>query len=189
MIFKFKIMSIYCLIIYNILLTYIRHILSLMLITSLWMLIMHTVTIILLSGFVATLIMIGIMELVTRSQLANADMVRAIGSIFTKSYINSLKPGLLIHFTSGVIFAFAYFLMFNLILPDKLNLGAVVGLAIGFFHGMVITLALVNLVIKYHPVQRFRIAGFYMALAHIIGHMIYGLTLGVMYSFTGSQIL
>ena len=49
---------------------------------------MHTVTIILLSGFVATLIMIGIMELVTRSQLANADMVRAIRSIFTKSYIN-----------------------------------------------------------------------------------------------------
>ena len=150
---------------------------------------MYTLTITIFSGIVATLMMIGIMELITRSKLANADMVRAIGSIFTKSYSNALNPGLLVHIASGVMFAFLYFLMFNFVLGDKVSLGSVAGLAGGFFHGIVIVLALVNIIAKYHPVQKFQQTGFYMALAHIIGHMVYGLSLGVMYSVASPQLI
>ncbi|NIS09829.1 MAG: hypothetical protein GWO07_14000, partial [Candidatus Dadabacteria bacterium] len=58
---------------------------------------MYALTVTIFSGIMATLMMIGIMELITRSKLANADMVRAIGSIFTKAYENSLTPGLIAH--------------------------------------------------------------------------------------------
>ena len=135
----------------------------------------------LMSGFFATLCMVVIMETITRSQLANADMVRAIGSIFTKDYDNSLKPGLILHFVSGLIFTSIYFAAFKFFLLDKTVLAPVLGLVGGFFHGIFITLLLVNLVAKYHPLSKFRETGFYMASAHVVGHMVFGLALGVMY--------
>lgn len=135
----------------------------------------------LMAGFFATLCMVGVMEIITRSQLANADMVRAIGSIFTKSYDNSLKPGLILHFISGLIFTTVYFAAFKFFLLDNAIIAPVVGLVGGFFHGMFITLLLVNLIAKYHPLNKFRETGFYMASAHVIGHMVFGLALGIMY--------
>ncbi len=150
---------------------------------------MYALTTTIFGGIVATLMMIGVMELITRSKLANADMVRAIGSIFTKSYKNALNPGLFIHIASGVFFAFIYFSMFSFVLGNNTALGSVAGLAGGFFHGIVITLALVNLVAKYHPLQKFQQTGFYMAFAHVVGHMVYGLSLGVIYSVAAANIV
>ncbi|NIV43135.1 MAG: hypothetical protein GWN11_03490 [Candidatus Dadabacteria bacterium] len=80
---------------------------------------MYVLAVTIFSGIMATLMMIGIMEPITRSKLANADMLRAIGSIFTKSYENSLTHGLIAHIASGIFFALFYFLMFNFVLGDK----------------------------------------------------------------------
>lgn len=143
---------------------------------------MSSLVFVIISGFTATLVMIAIMELTTRAKLANADMIRAIGSIITKSYENALTPGLLIHFSSGIFFAIIYFYAFGFLLPNKPNLAPVAGLAFGFFHGIVVTLSVVNLISKHHPLKKFQETGLYMALAHIIGHIVYGLSVGVMYS-------
>ena len=135
----------------------------------------------LMSGFFATLCMVGVMDIITKSKLANADMVRAIGSIFTKNYENSFKPGLILHFLSGLIFTTVYFAAFKFFLLENTTLAPVVGLVGGFFHGMFITLLLVNLVAKYHPLSKFKETGFYMATAHVVGHMVFGLALGLIY--------
>jgi len=42
---------------------------------------------------------------------ANGDMVRAVGSLITKSYKNSLIPGLIIHFRSVDFFQFFMLLL------------------------------------------------------------------------------
>ena len=138
--------------------------------------------IIIISGTLATFTMMFVMELITRSQFANADMVRAIGSIFTGQYENSLKLGLVLHLISGIIFAVIYFYIFDYFLVDNAKLAPVFGLVVGFFHGMVVSLSLVNVIAKYHPLKKFQETGLYMAIAHILGHMVYGLSVGVMYS-------
>ena len=52
--------------------------------------------IILAAGFIATGLMCLLLEFITKTRLANADMIRAIGSLYTGSYHNALIPGLII---------------------------------------------------------------------------------------------
>ena len=59
-------------------------------------------------GIVATAVMSSTLYFITWRGFANADMIRALGSLVTKKEENALLPGVLIHFTSGVIFSFVY---------------------------------------------------------------------------------
>lgn len=70
---------------------------------------METIITIIVAGMLATMAMCTLLELITRSRLTNADMVRAVGSLFTRSYEGSLIPGLIIQFSFGIVFAFLYF--------------------------------------------------------------------------------
>ena len=49
--------------------------------------------VILFSGIISTFLMIIFLELVTRTKFANADMVRAIGSMITRSYDTFVYEG------------------------------------------------------------------------------------------------
>ena len=60
------------------------------------------------AGIIATLGMEMLLRKITVAGWANADMVRAIGSIFTKSLDSAYKVGIIIHTISGIIFAFVY---------------------------------------------------------------------------------
>lgn len=144
---------------------------------------------IVISGLFATLVMCAFLEVVTRSKLANADMVRAIGSIFTGSYENALKPGLLIQFGSGVVFSFIYFGILSYFSSGPSVVGAVMGAVIGLFHGMVVGLGIVVSVAEHHPLPKFRQAGFMVAASHVFGHMIYGLVIGTIFAATDIRIL
>ena len=143
---------------------------------------------IMLSGVLATTVMCIFLEMVTRAKLANADMVRAVGSVFTGSYENSLKPGLVIQFGSGIIFSFIYFGTLSYFSTGPAAVGAVMGAVIGLFHGMVVGLGIVVAVAEHHPVARFREAGFMVAASHVFGHMIYGLIIGTIFAATGIRI-
>lgn len=143
---------------------------------------------IILAGLLATLVMCAFLELVTRSKLANADMIRAIGSIFTGSYENSLKPGLIIQFGSGVVFSFIYFGVLSFFSTGPSVVGAVMGAVIGLFHGIVVGLGIVVSVAEHHPLPRFRQAGFMVAASHVFGHMIYGLIIGMIFAASGIRI-
>jgi hypothetical protein len=137
------------------------------------------------SGLTGTLAMTSFMTLTSQSGFANADMIRAIGSLFTKSLKNSFKTGLIIQTVSGVIFA-----LFYTIIITSLNLRGVLGIAgagtlIGFFHGAVVAFMLVTAVAERHPLHKFQQAGFTAAFIHWAAHVFYGLAVGLMIGFIG----
>jgi uncharacterized membrane protein YagU involved in acid resistance len=144
---------------------------------------------ILLSGIIATFIMILFLELVTRTKLANADMVRAIGSIVTRDYNKALIPGLVIQFVFGIVFSFIYFGIMSYF-SSAINInGIIMGGLMGFFHGIVVGFVGVITVAIHHPITKFKQAGFAVAVAHLFGHVVYGLSLGILFSESGIRIL
>ena len=151
---------------------------------------MIDIIIIILSGIFATAVMCGFLEVVARSKLANADMVRAVGSLFTASYENALKPGLIIQFGFGIVFSFIYFGVLSFFWSTgPAVIGIIGGVVMGFFHGMVVGLSLVIVVAEHHPLEIFRKAGLTVAGTHLFGHMIYGLVIGIIFAASGIRIL
>ncbi len=126
------------------------------------------------AGVAGTALMTLLMMVITHVGWARADMIRALGSLVTKSYERSLAPGLLIHFASGIIFAFPYVLVLGGI--DLPSAGAVIGVGalVGFVHGFVMSFLLIAAVAEKHPLQQFQDAGFGVAAAHVLGHVGYG---------------
>jgi hypothetical protein len=138
------------------------------------MVIVHMVV----AGIAGTVLMSLVMTFIHRGGWANADMIRALGSLVTKSYDNSLLPGLGIHYAIGALLAIPY----TLILETMGSLGPLAmsgaGAAIGLFHGAAMSFVLLALVADNHPVQRFQDVGFEIAAAHVAGHVAYGFGVG-----------
>lgn len=137
-----------------------------------------------IAGFVATLGITGTLWFINRMRLTNADMVRAVGSLFTRSSENATMVGLAIHFLAGIIISVVYLHLLSL-----LNAGGVVtgitsltffGGLLGFVHGFIFSFIMV-IVAEHHPVDLYQKADFLVAVAHVIGHIVYGLLLGLMF--------
>lgn len=137
---------------------------------------------IILAGLIGTGAMIGVMSLIHKMKLANADMVRAVGGVYTKSYEDSLLPGLIIHFFNGIAFAllYSFLLSFSPVLTPGTAM-IICGLT-GFVHGLMVGLFLMVMVAEYHPVVEFRSAGPDVAAAHVVGHIVYGITIGAVFA-------
>ena len=73
------------------------------------MVLLHTF----IAGVAGTILMSIVMTLIHRIGWTNADMVRALGALVTKSYENSLLPGLAIHYAAGALIAIPYTLILN----------------------------------------------------------------------------
>ncbi|MGH7808035.1 MAG: hypothetical protein ACRENT_08060 [Thermodesulfobacteriota bacterium] len=140
------------------------------------------------AGLAGTLGMSLFMWFIHRSGIANADMIRAIGSMFTDSYENAFTPGLIIHFIVGTIIAFFYVLLINLFSPTSHIYSILTGAMIGLFHGVAFAFVLVISVAEHHPLEQFRDAGFEVAIAHLAGHIIYGLIVGTMVGILGIRL-
>lgn len=135
---------------------------------------------IVIAGVVGTALMSTVMTFIHRSGWANADMIRALGSLVTKSYDTALFPGLVIHVAAGTVFAFPYVLFLRTLeeMPGPAVAGA--GAAMGLLHGAATAFVLLALVADNHPVERFRRVGPEVAAAHVVGHVAYGLGVGLM---------
>jgi hypothetical protein len=59
---------------------------------------------------------------------------------------------------------------------------------IGLFHGVAFAFVLVISVAEHHPLEQFRDAGFEVAIAHLAGHIIYGLIVGTMVGILGIRL-
>lgn len=132
----------------------------------------------LFAGLVGTLLMSTVMVFIHRAGWANADMIRAVGSLVTRSYHDALIPGLSLHFIAGALFAIPYALILNatgMTAPLALT---VIGAALGLFHGAAMSFVLLALVAERHPLTQFRDAGFEVAAAHLVGHVAYGFGVG-----------
>ena len=66
-----------------------------------------------------------------------------------------------------------------------------IGLFTGFAQGLVVSLSLVVLIAEHHPQKSFRKAGFGVAIAHLLAHIVYGgfLEINSRYLETSQQLL
>ena len=141
-----------------------------------------------ITGLIATACMSLLLWINTRSQVANAEMIRAVGSIFSRSYDKSFLPGLVIHFIVGTIIAFFYVALINLFAPASLAGSIAIGGMIGVFHGVAFGFTLVIAVAEHHPLEMFRTAGVEVAIAHFVGHVLYGMIVGLIVGLTGIKL-
>ncbi|MCU7497558.1 MAG: hypothetical protein HF314_16235 [Ignavibacteria bacterium] len=138
-----------------------------------------------IAGIVATAFMTLFLEAVTKSGLAHADMVKAIGSMVTKSLHNAFKTGIVIHFAWGTFFGICYAFILAAFNVRAIAYTAAIGGSIGFVHGFAVSLMLVVVVAEHHPMEKFRNPGLEVAVAHFIAHCIYGLAAGLMVGLLG----
>ena len=136
-----------------------------------------------IAGLLATGAMSGILYLIHWRGIANADMINAVGSIVTKREENALAAGLLVHFGSGVIFAYIYVGAWSIWEFTAPGIYIMFGLLTGLAHGLVVSFVLVALVAEHHPVAKYRQAGLGVALAHLVAHVAYGVVVGLVASF------
>ena len=135
-----------------------------------------------LAGAFGTVFMSLIMTLVHRAGWSNGDMVRAVGSLATRSLEGSVRAGLLIHLISGVLFAIPYTILLGLFAPDFGGSAVLIGCVLGLLHGIIVSLLIIAVFSDRHPVAQFRGAGVEIAAAHIFGHVGYGFGVAVAYS-------
>ncbi len=131
------------------------------------------------AGILATAVMSSVLYLFHWRGFANADMIRALGSLLTRSEDNALILGLAIHFTSGVVFAFVYLVFWSLWGIEALGTYVALGAFTGAAHGLVVSFLLVSLIAGHHPLPRFQEAGIGVAVAHLLGHVVYGVVVGL----------
>ena len=115
------------------------------------------------------------MALLSRMGEQKADMLRAVGSLITKQISNALPVGLTIHLISGSMFAVIYAAASTLLAVDSIAGASACGGVVGFFHGFVVSFILVAFVSETHPLEEFRHVSIWVAFAHIIGHIVYGI--------------
>lgn len=149
---------------------------------------MNTIILIIIAGILGTAGMTLTMWLITQTRFANADMVRAVGSVLTRSYDNALIPGATVHFTVGIIIAFVYALFLSIFYFNSAASSAGLGALLGTMHGLAVSFVLVNLVAEHHPLERFRKAGVEVVVAHMVGHIVYGLVVGAVIGATGARL-
>ena len=123
---------------------------------------------------------------ITRSGITNARMVFAVGSLMTRSRDSALTVGSVFHIILGLVFGILYTLAM-LAFPDGLTNTQMifVGLGLGFIHGLMVSMLLVAMVAEFHPLEEFREAGFAVGIAHLVGHMVYGLLVGAGVAIAG----
>jgi len=143
---------------------------------------------IIICGIIGTSAMSFVMWFVTKERLANADMIRAIGSILADEE-SSFSTGLIAHYIAGIILAFVYLLIISLFQPQSLWAYTGLGAMIGLFHGVAFAFLLVVIVAEHHPKESFRNAGLEVALAHLGGHIIYGLVVGLVAGIFAVRII
>jgi hypothetical protein len=133
-----------------------------------------------IAGVLGGMGMIGVMKLMARAEWARYDMIIAIGSLVTRSKVNALKVGLVIHTISAIVFAFLYTLAMAKFGMAHLPTSIFAGIVFGFIHGFVISILLVWVVAEQHPLVEFQDAGFAVGLVHFVGHLAYGAIVGLM---------
>lgn len=131
------------------------------------------------AGLIGTAGMTLFLTIITKSGIAHADMVRAIGSMITKSLDNAFRIGMIVHFLWGIIFAVSYTIIFVLFNIHNVLYITVIGGLIGFVHGFAVSMMLVVAVAEYHPIEKFRKPGIEVAVAHFAAHLVYGVLVGL----------
>ena len=141
---------------------------------------MRLIVIPILAGFLGSAGITLVMWAFNKSDWTNADMVRAVGGLFTRKYENALQVGLVMHFSAGIIISGLYLHVLSLLSFENLIAYLLIGGVIGFVHGFIFSFVMV-IFAEHHPLPQFKEADFEVAIAHIAGHVVYGLIIGTVF--------
>lgn len=135
------------------------------------------------SGLVGAFAMTEFMLIVSSSYSKRVDMVKALGSFFTSTSTGAEKLGRKIHALSGLFFGIFYFLGMYLIGALNFPYAIFLGIGFGFFHGLIMSYVLMFYASEKHPIKEYRDATLEEGLLHLVGHIIFGVVVGVMAAF------
>lgn len=142
----------------------------------------------LVTTVIAGLLGAGAMEttmwLITRAGLANGQMVVALGSLVTESRQGAKRVGVVLHAAAAVVFSLGYTLILQAAGVATIPAALALGLAIGFVHGMVVSILLVWVVAEHHPLEEFKEADLAIGLCHLAGHVAFGGFVGLVVGFS-----
>lgn len=133
----------------------------------------------LVAGLLGGIVMEIVLWLLGRGGWAKADMIVALGSMFTKSRATAWRVGALLHVASAIVFAIAYTLLMHALGFTSMPWSAALGAGVGFIHGLIVSLGLVWVVADQHPLEEFNEAGMAIGLSHIVGHVAFGAVVGL----------
>ena len=132
-----------------------------------------------LAGLLGALAMTATMRLLAQTGWARADMIVAVGSLLTKTRENAVMVGVFVHLISAIFFGILYAILLMGLDLSHWPMGFVVGAFFGVFHGLVVSLTLCWVVADQHPVEEFRSVGVSVAVAHFVGHVVFGAVVGL----------
>ena len=131
-----------------------------------------------IAGVIGTIGLTVYSQIITKSGLVNADMIRAVGGFYSRSYDRAKGIGLLVHFIAGILFSGIYiFFMLNVLKLDAIGATIFSGIIMGFIHGFIFSFGMAIISGK-HPLEKFREVDFRTAVVHAFGHVVYGLLVG-----------
>jgi hypothetical protein len=142
-----------------------------------------------LAGIVATTGMTLFLYAVNASGASNADMLKAIGSLFTRSMESAFQAGVAFHAFAGLAFAMFYTIILNGLGIQGFLPCVAIGSFIGLAHGFAMSFILVVSVAEHHPLKVFREAGFGVAVIHLLGHVLYGALIGAVVGASGFRLI
>lgn len=133
-----------------------------------------------LSGYIGARAMNAFMQEISNRFSQRLDMPTALGSYFTGQIEGAKSLGIRIHCVAGTLFGVIYLLILDamkmLVFPHAILLG----IAFGFFHGMMTSYILMFYASERHPIEQYRNATLEEGLLHLIGHVIYGAVCGLL---------
>ncbi len=131
------------------------------------------------AGVLGGLAMEAVLWAIGAAGWAKANMVVALGSLLTKSRENAWRVGIFVHLLSAIGFAALYVALMHSLGFTRMPHSMMLGAAVGFGHGLIVSLGLVWVVAEQHPLEEFSEAGLAIGLAHIVGHVAYGAVIGI----------
>jgi uncharacterized membrane protein YagU involved in acid resistance len=111
-------------------------------------------------------------------------MIIALGSLITRTRSNAHRVGVIVHVVSAVFFSVAYCLLMLALGTRDVVAAVPLGLGVGFVHGLLVSLMLVWVVSDQHPLDEFRGADLLIGLSHLVGHMIFGAIVGLVFGLS-----
>lgn len=133
-----------------------------------------------LAGLAGAAMMNGFMRSISVRFSQRVNMITALGSLLTGNTENANRIGTLTHAVSGALFGVIYVALLNMTSITFVPALAAMGLGIGFIHGLVVSYGLMVVVGEHHPVPQFRQVTLETGLLHLVGHVLYGLTVGLL---------
>jgi Family of unknown function (DUF6789) len=108
--------------------------------------------------------------------IGKIDVIPAVGALITRKAENAFSIGYIVHFASGIVFAYIYW---GLLLLMKMPLAWWAFAMAGCIHGIIVMLLVCITVMEHHPIARYHERGPMTGLAQLIAHIVYGVVVGL----------